>query len=209
MIAYWNSHYVQMIQLMVEHGQMVLSALLIALSLAIVIVFFFVQKNNWLNGLTYFFSMLYSIPSYALFALLMPITGLNKTSAIIVLTIYCEYILLRSFITGIKNVDPQYVEAGRGLGMTSRQIFFKVQLPLALPSLFSGMQLALGSTMAIATIASTISAGGLGDLLFAGLQTNNVIPIIWGTILEVVLALFWIMVLQFAKNLLESDEVKK
>lgn len=160
MIAYWNSHYVQMIQLMVEHGQMVLSALLIALSLAIVIVFFFVQKNNWLNGLTYFFSMLYSIPSYALFALLMPITGLNKTSAIIVLTIYCEYILLRSFITGIKNVDPQYVEAGRGLGMTSRQIFFKVQLPLALPSLFSGMQLALGSTMAIATIASTISAGG-------------------------------------------------
>lgn len=205
MIKYWQNNYMQMLVLTVQHAQMVLSALLIAFIAAIIIIFICLRKENLLNALNYFFSLLYSIPSYAFFVLLIPITGLGMKTAIIVLAFYNEYILLRTFITGIRNVDPNYLEAAKGLGMTNREIFLKVQLPLALPAIFSGLQVALASTMAIATIASTISAGGLGDLLFEGLQTNNVVPILWGTILTVMLTLIFIVILVLIKNIVLSD----
>lgn len=205
MIAYWQQNSSQMINLMVEHAQMVLISLLIAIIIALLLITIFLRKDNWLNGLIYFFSLLYSVPSYAFFALLIPLTGLGKTSAIIVLTFYSEYVLLRSFITGIREVDPGYLEVARGLGMTDKQIFTKVQLPLAMPAIFSGIQVALASTMAIATIASTISAGGLGDLLFEGLQTGRVVPILWGTILTVVLTLICVLILKLIENIFVSD----
>lgn len=205
MIKYWQQNSSQMMQLTVQHAQMVLTSLLIAFLVAIVLIVIFFRKKNWLNGLIYFFSLLYSVPSYAFFALLIPITGLGETTAIIVLTFYSEYVLLRNFITGIQEVDPNYIEVAKGVGMTKQQIFAKVQLPLALPAIFSGLQIALASTMAIATIASTISAGGLGDLMFEGLQTGKVVPILWGTILIVGLTLICILILKLIENIVISE----
>lgn len=205
MIQYWHENSNRMINLMFEHAQMVITSLLIALVVAIVLIAIFLRKKNWLNALIYIFSLLYSVPSYAFFALLIPITGLGKLSAIIVLAFYSEYVLLRTFITGIQEVDPNYIEVAKGVGMTNQQIFIKVQLPLALPAIFSGIQVALASTMAIATIASTISAGGLGDLLFEGLQTGRVVPILWGTILTIVLTLVCIIILKLLENVLDAD----
>ena len=205
MIKYWQQNSSQMMQLTVQHAQMVLTSLLIAFLVAIVLIVIFFRKKNWLNGLIYFFSLLYSVPSYAFFALLIPITGLGETTAIIVLAFYSEYVLLRNFITGIQEVDPNYIEVAKGVGMTKQQIFAKVQLPLALPAIFSGLQIALASTMAIATIASTISAGGLGDLMFEGLQTGKVVPILWGTILIVGLTLICILILKLIENIVISE----
>ncbi|WP_242368219.1 ABC transporter permease [Lactobacillus intestinalis] len=205
MIKYWQQNSSQMMQLTIQHAQMVLTSLLIAFLLAIVLIAIFLRKKNWLNGLIYFFSLLYSVPSYAFFALLIPVTGLGETTAIIVLAFYSEYVLLRNFITGIREVDPKYIEVAKGLGMTKQQIFAKVQLPLALSAIFSGLQIALASTMAIATIASTISAGGLGDLMFEGLQTGKVVPILWGTILTVGLTLICILVLKLIENIVVSE----
>ncbi len=189
MIEYWQENSTEMLQEVVQHAQMVLASLLIALVVAMLIVLFFLRRQRWLNGLVYFFSLLYSIPSFAFFALLLPLSGLGMGSAVIVLTVYCEYILLRSFITGIRGVDPNLVEVAHGMGMTRWQTFRKVQLPLALPAIFSGIQVALASTMAMATIAATINAGGLGQLLFDGLQTQQVVPILWGTLLTMALTL--------------------
>lgn len=205
MIKYWQQNSSQMMQLTIQHAQMVLTALLIAFLVAIVLIAIFLRKKNWLNGLIYFFSLLYSVPSYAFFALLIPVTGLGETTAIIVLAFYSEYVLLRNFITGIQEIDPNYIEVAKGLGMTKQQIFAKVQLPLALPAIFSGLQIALASTMAIATIASTISAGGLGDLMFEGLQTGKVVPILWGTILTVGLTLICILILKLIENIVVSE----
>lgn len=205
MIQYWQANSSRMINLMIEHVQMVLTSLLIALVIAIVLIRIFLKKKNWLNVLIYVFSLMYSVPSYAFFALLIPLTGLGEKSAIIVLVFYSEYVLLRTFITGIQNVDADYIEVAKGLGMTGKQIFVKVQLPLALPTIFSGIQVALASTMAIATIASTISAGGLGDLLFEGLQTGRVVPILWGTILTVVLTIIGIIIFKLVENIMISD----
>lgn len=93
--------------------------------------------------------------------------------------------------------------------MTQDEILIQVQLPLAVPAIFSGLQIALASTMAIATIASTISAGGLVDLMFAGLQTENVIPILWGTLLTVALTLVCIVILKLVENLVISEGLEK
>lgn len=205
MIKYWQQNSSQMMHLTIQHVQIVLTSLLIAFLVAIVLIAIFLRKKNWLNGLIYFFSLLYSVPSYAFFALLIPVTGLGETTAIIVLAFYSEYVLLRNFITGIREVDSNYIAVAKGLGMTQQQIFTKVQLPLALPAVFSGLQIALASTMAIATIASTISAGGLGDLMFEGLQTGKVVPILWGTILTVGLTLICILVLKLIENVVVSE----
>lgn len=189
MIEYWKTNWPTMIIDFQQHAVMVLTSLGIALVVTGVIILLLMYRRNWLNGLTYFFSLLYSVPSFAFFALLLPISGLGMRTAIIVLTIYCEYVLLRTFITGIQEIDPALIEVAKGMGMTRRQVFFKVQLPLAMPAIFSGLQVALASTMGIATIAATINAGGLGQLLFEGLQSQQVVPILWGTLLTVVLTL--------------------
>lgn len=189
MISYWQVNWQVMLEDVQQHAIMVLSSLAIAILIAMGLVLVLMRKENWLAGLVYVFSLLYSIPSFALFAILLPFSGLGMRSAIIVLTIYSEYVLLRSFIVGIREVDPSLVEVARGMGMTNWQVFIKVQLPLALPAIFSGIQVALASTMGIATIAATINAGGLGQLLFEGLQSQQVVPILWGTILTMALTL--------------------
>lgn len=189
MISYWQVNWQVMLEDVQQHAIMVLSSLAIAILIAMGLVLVLMRKENWLAGLVYVFSLLYSIPSFALVAILLPFSGLGMRSAIIVLTIYSEYVLLRSFIVGIREVDLSLVEVARGMGMTNWQVFIKVQLPLALPAIFSGIQVALVSTMGIATIAATINAGGLGQLLFEGLQSQQVVPILWGTILTMALTL--------------------
>lgn len=202
MIEYWKANWPTMIIDLQQHAVMVLASLGIALVVAGVVILLLMNRKNWLNGLTYFFSLLYSVPSFAFFALLLPISGLGMRTAIIVLTIYCEYVLLRTFITGIQEIDPALIEVAKGMGMTKKQVFCKVQLPLATPAIFSGLQVALASTMGIATIAATINAGGLGQLLFEGLQSQQVVPILWGTLLTVVLTLLCAGILKLIEWLL-------
>lgn len=202
MIEYWKINWSTMLIDLQQHAVMVLASLGIALVIAGAMILLLMHRKNWLNGLTYFFSLLYSVPSFAFFALLLPISGLGMRTAIIVLTIYCEYVLLRTFITGIQEIDPALIEVAKGMEMTRKQVFFKVQLPLATPAIFSGLQVALASTMGIATIAATINAGGLGQLLFEGLQSQQVVPILWGTLLTVVLTLLCAGILKLIEWLL-------
>ncbi len=187
MIDYWNSSSQKMIAAFFEHVQLVFIALAIAFIIAILIIFFFIQKDRWLGRLVYFFSALYSVPSFAMFALLIPLTGLGSTTAIIVLVLYSEYILLRTFITGIKEIDPMIIESAVAMGMTTKELFFRIQLPLASKSIFSGVRLALTSIIGIATIAATINAGGLGTIMFDGLRRQSLPIMLWGTLLTVLL----------------------
>jgi len=169
-----------------EHIQMVLIALFLSILLAgllTVVAMFYKRVGTFL---TYLFSIIYSIPSIALFALMIPIPGmgLGRNTAIIVLVLYNQFILLRNFITGLNGVDPAIVEAATGMGMTPAQIIFKVRVPLSLKPLFVGIRLALVSTIAIAIIAAFIGAGGIGLLITIGLETGNNNRILWGVILS-------------------------
>lgn len=172
-----------------QHLELVFFTLLIALCIAAILTILAVLYKRFASILLQIFSTIYAIPSLALFALLIPFTGLGTTTAILVIVIYSQYILLGNFITGLQEVDPFVIEAAKGIGMSPMQILYRVQFPLAKKALFTGIRLTIISTISIATIAAMINAGGLGSILFDGLRTMNVIKILWGSILSAGLAI--------------------
>jgi len=109
-----------------------------------------------------FTGILYTIPSLAFFFLLLPITGRGRDTAIIALTAFTLQIIYRNIVTGLSNVPEGAKDAGRGMGMTDRQLFWQVELPLSVPEIVAGLRIATVSTVAIATLAVFAGGGGLG-----------------------------------------------
>lgn len=189
MIAYASRYYDKLLSATLEHLEIVVITLLISLALAAVLTVACSYSKTLSRVLLNLFSMIYSIPSLALLALLIPVTGLGRKTAIVALVIYNQYLLLRNVLAGLNGVDRGVVEAATGMGMTHLQLLWKVQVPLAKGALIAGLRIALVSTVGIATIAASINAGGLGSILFDGLRTMNVAKILWGSILSALLAI--------------------
>lgn len=189
MIEYAVNYWDKLGKALLQHLEIVVLTLIISLLLASIITILAMYSKVLSKTLIHVFSVIYSIPSLALFAMLIPITGLGKVTAITVLVVYNQYLLLRNFIAGLNEVEPDIIEAATGMGMTNMQVLFKVRLPLSKKALFTGVRLAVISTIGIATIAAFINAGGLGSILFDGLRTMNVYEIIWGSILAAGLAI--------------------
>lgn len=184
MIEYMKKHPDKVLGPLTEHMQLVLITLAISLVIASFLTVLAMRSEKVSDVLNNLFSLVYSVPSLALFALLIPITGLGRTSAITVLTLYNQYLLLRNFTTGLREVDPVACEAAKGIGMTDMQILTRIRIPLARKAIFAGIRLAIVSTVGIATIAASINAGGLGILLFEGLRTMHIPKILWGSVLS-------------------------
>lgn len=172
-----------------EHIEIVLITLLISITLAALLTILAAYSKVASALLVNLFSMVYSIPSLALFAILVPLTGLGKSTAIIVLVLYNQYILLRNTLDGLDNVDASIIEAATGMGMNRSQLLFQIKLPLVIKPIFAGIHLAVVSTIGIATIAASINAGGIGSVLLDGLRTVNTAKILWGTLLAAGLAI--------------------
>lgn len=188
MIDYLTRHPERIWVPFIQHIELLLITLVLSVALAAGLTVL-AMKWKWLTRvLNDLFSAIYSIPSLALFAILIPVTGLGGKTAILVLTVYNQSLLLRNFLTGLNEVDPAVVEAARGIGMTDLQVLTSVQVPLAKRALFAGIRLAVVSTIGIGTIAASINAGGLGTLLFDGLRTMNTAKILWGSLLSAGLA---------------------
>jgi osmoprotectant transport system permease protein len=137
----------------------------------------------WVTGL------LYTIPSIALFVILLPITGLTYTTAEIGLVSYTLLILIRNIVVGLAGVPEDVKEAARGMGYTKRQLLWRVELPLALPAVVAGIRIATVSTIGLVTVAAIIGRGGLGQFILEGLQTFFNTQILLGAVLSVALAL--------------------
>lgn len=174
----------------VEHVDLCLITLLIASLIAFPIGFALSRFRGAANFILPGLGVLYTIPSLALLALLVPFWGLGSGTAIIALVLYAQFILIRHVMLGLTSIDPLILESARGMGMTPWQLFVKIQWPLALPIWLCGIRLALLSTIGIATIAAWIHAGGLGVLIFDGLTQNNLGKILLGALLIVSLS-FW------------------
>lgn len=142
------------------------------------------HRRSWLQPpLLATTGVLYTIPSLAFFFLLLPVTGLGRTTAIIVLAAYTLQIIYRNAMLGLANVPTPVKDAARGMGLTDRQILWRVELPLATPEIVAGLRIATVSTVAIATLAVFISAGGLGTQIYgSGNLTFPTSVIIAGTI---------------------------
>jgi osmoprotectant transport system permease protein len=119
-----------------------------------------------------FSDFLYTIPSLALFQLLVPVTGLTVTTVEIALVSYTLLILYRNIAEGLRGVPAEALDAARGMGLTPRQTFIRVQLPLAMPAFISGVRLATVSTISIATVAAFVVPKGLGHPIFVALRQN-------------------------------------
>ena len=124
------------------------------------------HRRRWLMPpLTATTGVLFTIPSLAFFALLLPITGFGTATAVIPLSVYTLQILYRNIIAGLANVPAAARDAGRGMGMSPRQLLWRVELPLAVPEIIAGLRVATVSTVALATLAFVAGAGGLGELI--------------------------------------------
>ncbi len=135
------------------------------------------HRRRWLTGpITQITGILYTLPSVAVFFLLLPITGRGKTTAIIALTAYTLLILFRNILAGLDGVPPDARDAGRGMGLSDRQLLWRVELPLALPAIMAGLRIATTTTVGLAALAFFAGAGGLGEPLEAqkAFKTNVV-----------------------------------
>jgi osmoprotectant transport system permease protein len=150
----------------------VVAGFLIALGLAVLS-----HRRRWLvPPITGFTGVLYTIPSLAAIFILLPITGFGTLTAVIPLTAYTLQIIYRNIVVGLAAVPPAAKDAGTGMGMTDRQLLWRVELPLAVPEIVAGLRIATVSTVAIATFAFFAGAGGLGEPLYADINfKTNVI----------------------------------
>ncbi|MFD2170006.1 ABC transporter permease [Tumebacillus lipolyticus] len=146
-------------------------------------------------------SVLQTIPSLALLGFMIPIFGIGSVPAIIAMVAYALLPILRNTYTGILDVDASLLEAGRGMGMTRFQLLRMLELPLARPMIFAGIRTATVMTIGVATLASFIGAGGLGDLILRGISMVDTGVILAGAIPAAVLAILFDLLLAWTDRM--------
>ena len=151
----------------------------------------YVSRHRRLFGpVTAVAGILYTIPSLALFAVLIPITGLASTlTAEIPLVIYTLLILIRNIVAGLDDVSPEVKEAAQGMGYTRRQLLWRVELPLALPTIVAGLRIATVTTIGLVTVTAIIGKGGFGYFILLGLTRTFSTAIILGAVLSMLMAI--------------------
>lgn len=172
-----------------QHLWLVGTAMGIALLLALPIGILVARWRRGGDAILGLLGILYTIPSLALLVLLIPLVGLGFVPAIIALVVYAQLVLVRNVAVGLRGVDPAISEAARGMGMSVWQRLARIEMPLALPVIMAGIRVATLSTIAIATVAALINAGGLGRTLFEGVTQGNKPKVIVGALAVSLLAI--------------------
>lgn len=189
MINFFTENYSLICEKLLEHLFISLVSLGLGILVALPLGILLSKHEKISNGVMRVASVLQTVPSFALLALMIPVFGVGKMTAISALFIYSLLPILRNTFLGLTSVTPSIVDAAKGMGMEERQILLKVKIPLALPVIMAGIRLSAVYVLAWTTLAAYVGAGGLGDFIFNGL--NNYVPpmIIWGTIPITMLAL--------------------
>jgi len=193
---YAVTHWEYLLQLVVQHLQIIAvgNGIGVAVGVTVGIIISDPGRSGLADVVLYLSQIMMTIPSMALFGLLMPVlAGLALPSigylpAIIALVAYGLLPILRNTYTGLRGVDPAMIEAGRGMGMSNRQILFRIKLPLAIPVIMAGLRNAVVLNIGIATVAVVIGAGGLGVPIFRGIRNFRPDLILSGAILVSLLA---------------------
>lgn len=176
-------------ELFIQHIVITLISVII-ITLSGLIIGIFMTKTRWFAIIALrTTSFLYTIPSIALFGILVSITGIGMKSAIIAIVLYGLLPMIRNTYTGLMEVDYEIIEAAVGMGSTKRQLLFKIKLPLAIPVIFSGFRTMVVMVIALGGIASFIGAGGLGRAIWRGISTNHPEMTIAGSLLIALLAI--------------------
>ncbi len=177
------------LKLVGEHLAISLIAILIAIALGGVVGILITAYQRSAKPTLAVVSFLYTIPSISMLGFLIPFSGIGNATAVIALTIYALLPMVRSTHTGMSNIDAGILEAAKGMGSTKMQSLLRIQLPLAMPVILSGIRSMATMTIALAGIASFIGAGGLGVAIYRGITTNNTAMTLVGSLLIAALAL--------------------
>ncbi|HET6448426.1 MAG TPA: ABC transporter permease [Conexibacter sp.] len=187
---------------LVQHVVLTLVAVAIGFSLAFALALA-AHRRGWLTTpVVLVTGLLYTIPSLALFQLLVPFTGLSRTTAEIALVSYTLLILFRNTLAGLAGVPEEVRDAARGMGLTPRQLLWSVELPLALPAIVAGLRIATVTAISLATVAVFVVDQGLGAPIYAGLQQTFKTELIAAGALCVALALVADALLVLAQRVL-------
>jgi osmoprotectant transport system permease protein len=199
---YWTDYRPELTDATIEHLWItvvsVLAGLVIAVPLALLARRSPTVESLVVGGTT----IIYTIPSLALFSLLLPFTGLSPTTVIIGLALYSLTILVRNVLAGLRAVPDEVVEAARGMGYSNFRLLTRVELPLALPIIMAGLRVAAVSTVALATIGAIVSYGGLGNLLLQAVGNQFKAQIFAASLLCILLAVALDLLLVGAQRLL-------
>lgn len=172
-----------------EHLNLSLTALAIALPIAIVLGLL-ATRFTWLSTpIVSLVSILYTIPSFAFMAFLIPSLGIGRQPALVLLVTYAQLFLVRNIVAGMQSVDPAILEAARGLGMNEAQLLRRIWVPLALPVIVAGIRTALLAIIALATLTGYIRSGGLGEIMFTGISRLYGSQVLAGVIAVAALAI--------------------
>jgi len=175
--------------LFLKHLSFVGITMLISLIIAIPVGILLARYRRLYLPVVSISGLLYTIPSIAAFALLIPFTGLSPATAIIPLVVYNQLVLIRNTVTAINGIDPLLIEVGRAMGMKPQQVLFRVTLPLALPVIVAGIRIATVTTVGIAALAALVGQSDLGDLIFQNIVSGDFDAVVGGAILIAFLAI--------------------
>jgi osmoprotectant transport system permease protein len=172
-----------------EHLTLTLIAVVLGFLLSFPLAVYTQRHRRWYPPLTWLAGFLYTIPSLALLAFFVPITGLSTTTAEIALVSYTLLIIVRNTVAGLDSVPDDVKESARGMGLTSRQILWRVEMPLAVPVIVAGLRIATVTTIGLVTVTAVIGMGGLGYFILQGLSRFFSTMIIVGAVMSMVLAI--------------------
>lgn len=180
-----------------QHMNLTLISLGLAIIIAVPLGIFLTRHRKLADLIIGIAAVFQTIPSLALLGFMIPVLGIGFTPAVVALTVYGLLPILRNTYTGIVGVDQGAIEAGKGMGMTTFQILFMVEIPLSLSIIMAGVRTATVMIIGVATLASLVGAGGLGDLIFRGISSVNANLILAGAIPAAVLAILFDNLLKF------------
>lgn len=180
---------------LLQHIGLTFISLLIAIGIGVPLGIFISRKRRFAAPVLGITGILQTIPSIALLGFMIPLLGIGAIPAIIALFLYALLPIVRNTYTGITNVDKNVVESATGMGMTKNQILTKVELPLSMPVILAGIRTATVINVGVATLASYIGAGGLGEFIFGGIALNSTNMILAGAIPAALLAIFFDFIL--------------
>ncbi len=203
--GFMQQEHSKLLEQTVTHLGLTFISLLLAIVIGLPLGIWIARKKQFAGSVLGFAGVLQTIPSLALLGFMIPLLGIGPKPAIVALFLYALLPIIRNTFTGINEVNATVKEAARGMGMSSWQILFKVELPLALPVLLAGIRTATVINVGVATLAAFIAAGGLGEFIFGGISLNNTNMILAGAIPAALLA----VILDFLLSRIQNLSIKK
>ncbi|MFC1503964.1 ABC transporter permease [Spirochaetota bacterium] len=211
MVVFWKILFERKAELLLyfwEHLKLSGTSVIIAIVIGIPLGIILTRKKSLAIPVVNIINIFQTIPSLALLGFLIPLIGIGAKPAILALSLYSLLAIVKNSMAGINQVDKDLIESGMGMGMTNIQILLRIELPLAVPIIFSGIRIAAVTCIGIATLCAAIGAGGLGQFIFRGISMVNTNMILLGALPTALLALIVDFSLHFIEKKLTPAQQK-